>query len=215
MRHGFADLRTLADRRQRALVFDMAERVIILALYGWLVMRLLPEKAGGIGGYARLLLVSEGVVVVLLLIRHRTERISLDARDWAVAFSGTLAPLMVTRAGPQLAPGAGLALMLVGLVIHLGAKLSLRRSFGIVPADRGVRTGGFYRLVRHPMYAGYMLAHLGFLLVSPSLWNMAVYAFGWTMLIMRMKAEEAVLAANPGYRAYMQRVRWRVMPGLF
>ncbi|RMF15221.1 MAG: isoprenylcysteine carboxylmethyltransferase family protein [Alphaproteobacteria bacterium] len=215
MRHGFADLQTFADRRQRPLVFDMAERIVVLALYGWLVMRLLPGKAGGIGGYALLLLVSEGVVVVLLLIRRRAQRISLDARDWAVAFAGTLAPLMVTRAGAPLAPGAGLALMLVGLVGHLGAKLSLRRSFGIVPADRGVRTGGFYRLVRHPMYAGYMLAHLGFLLVAPSLWNMAVYAFGWTMLIVRIRAEEAVLAGNPGYRAYMQRVRWRVMPGLF
>ncbi len=211
---GLAEKTPFHATPRAAHLFDAVERIVVLALYGWLVLRLWPDARGGTGWYALLLLVSEGVVVLLLLIRRPAARISLDARDWTIAFAGTLAPLMVQRTDAPLAPAAGLLLMLAGLAVHLGAKLSLRRSFGIVPADRGVRTGGLYRFVRHPMYAGYMLAHVGFLLVAPSAWNLAVYVFGWTMLVLRMKAEERVLAANPAYRTYMERVGARVLPGL-
>jgi hypothetical protein len=34
-------------------------------------------------------------------------------------------------------PQLGFCVILIGLILHLGAKLNLRRSFGIVPADRG------------------------------------------------------------------------------
>jgi protein-S-isoprenylcysteine O-methyltransferase Ste14 len=135
--------------------------------------------------------------------------------DWAVAAGGTFAVLLVGKGGEPLHAPLGAFLILMGLVIHVGAKLSLRRSFGVVPANRGVKVGGFYQLVRHPMYAGYMLTHIGYLFVAPSVWNVAVYAGAWTFLIARIYAEERVLSADPEYQVFKSRVRYRLIPGVF
>jgi protein-S-isoprenylcysteine O-methyltransferase Ste14 len=78
-----------------------------------------------------------------------------------------------------------------------------------------VRAGGLYRLVRHPMYAGYMLTHIGFLLVAPSLWNAAIYAAAWALLIARIYAEEQMLSQDAAYQALKTRVRYRLVPGVF
>ena len=47
----------------------------------------------------------------------------------------------------------------VGLLFVIAGKITLGRSFGIVPANRGV-VAGPYTLVRHPIYAGYLLSHI-------------------------------------------------------
>ena len=53
-------------------------------------------------------------------------------------------------------------------------------------ANRGIMVGGPYRMIRHPMYAGYMLNQFGFLLDNPSAWNLAVYCVCWGMQIGRI-----------------------------
>lgn len=60
------------------------------------------------------------------------------------------------------------------MATHVGAKLCLWRSFGLVAAHRGLKAGGLYAVVRHPMYAGYVISHVGYLLVAPSWWNLAI-----------------------------------------
>ena len=45
---------------------------------------------------------------------------------------------------------------------------------GIVAAHRGIKTGGLYRAVRHPIYAAYLLAFGGFVLAHPSGYNTLV-----------------------------------------
>ena len=196
-------------------LLDLVEQVVVLALYSWLVFRLWPNEFSASNWYPLLILLSEGLVVLLLLIRRPTERISTRGRDWALAAGGTFVVLFVDRGGPPLMGPLGALLMLLGLAIHVGAKLSLRRSFGLVAANRGVKVGGLYRLVRHPMYAGYMLSHAGYLLVAPSLWNAAVYAVGWAFLVARIYAEERVLSEDPAYHAFKAKVRYRLLPGLF
>lgn len=195
-------------------LLDLVEQLAVLALYSWLVVRLWPGEFSATNWHP-LLLLSEGLVVVLLLIRRPTDRISTKGLDWVLAAGGTFVVLLVDRGGPPLHGPLGAVLMLLGLAIHVGAKLSLFRSFGVVAANRGVKVGGLYRLVRHPMYAGYMLTHAGFLLVAPSLWNLAVYAAAWAFLVARIHAEEKVLGADPEYQTFKGRVRYRLMPGLF
>jgi protein-S-isoprenylcysteine O-methyltransferase Ste14 len=203
----------ISKNRRRAL--DAFEQAVVLVLYIWLVWRLFPETLTLANWWPVLLLISEGLVVVLLLLRRQTDQISTDLRDWAVAFGGTFLVLLVGPSGESISVPAGAVLMVAGLAINVGAKLSLRRSFGLVAADRGVKQHGLYALVRHPMYAGYMLTHAGFLLLAPSLWNVAIYAVAWTLLVARIFAEERVLSANPLYRAYAASARYRLVPGLF
>ena len=108
-----------------------------------------------------------------------------------------------------------MALVAAGNALQLAAKLALRRSVGIAPAHRGLKTGGPYGLVRHPMYAGYLLVHIGILILMPSVLNAGVYAIGWLAQLRRLAAEEALLGGDPAYRAYCQKVRWRLVPRVF
>jgi len=198
-------LRRLADR---------AEQVIAASLYLWLCLRLLPHTFPPEHFYPLMVLLSEGMVLLFLLIRRRTDKISVNARDWIVAFGGTIAPLLVVNSETAFLPQAGLVVLMIGFVLHVGAKLALRRSMGVVPADRGVKTLGLYGFVRHPMYLGYMIVHIGFLVAAPSLWNAAVYAVTWALLVGRIFLEEQFLSANADYRAYCVKVRYRLIPGV-
>ena len=102
-----------------------------------------------------------------------------------------------------------------GLAISIAAKLFLNRSFGIVAANRGVKSGGPYRLVRHPMYLGYITTQVGFLIDNFTLLNALLYAGSWTLQILRIREEEGILAKDDIYAAYSQRVRWRLLPGVY
>lgn len=94
------------------------------------------------------------------------------------------------------------------------AVAGLGRSFGIVAANRGVRTRGPYRVVRHPLYAAYLVTYVGYLLSYPRLLNVAVVAVTTAVMVARALAEEHLLAADPEYRAYRERTRWRFLPGV-
>ena len=192
---------------------DRLEQVLILILWGWLVYRVeLSDNP-----LAPLLLISETTVMVFVLLRRPTEDISIRPLDWFLATTATGLPMLIS---PDSFPLPGLAMLGVALVLggnlfQFWAKLSLRRSFGIAPANRGIKIGGPYRFVRHPMYAGYLFAHIGILLLLPSWINLAIYTLSWWAQIYRLRAEERLLLEDPDYQAFAERVRWRLVPGLF
>ena len=93
------------------------------------------------------------------------------------------------------------------------AKIVLGRSFGLLPAQRGLVMAGPYRIVRHPIYFGYLIGHIGFLLVNFSWRNAAVLALLYVAQVVRIQREEAMLVAtDAAYWRYQQRVRWRLLP---
>ena len=199
------------------LACDLGEMAIVLMLYIGLVMRLI-ETDGTPWNLANLLLIpSEGLVVVFLLFRRRTERISLRWQDWLLALSATTAPMLVEPGVgvPAVPPMLGASLLLAGTIIQVHAKLALGRSFGCVPAHRGLKLAGPYRFVRHPMYAGYLLGHVAFLLMNPTVWNFAVYLACYSLQIPRLLYEERLLGSDPQYRNYQASVKYRLIPGVF
>jgi protein-S-isoprenylcysteine O-methyltransferase Ste14 len=198
-------------------LLDRGEQVLILALWVWLVQRVLHSLASGVNPDSWLLLVSETAVMIFTLIRRPTQAISLELGDWLLAITATAAPLLIQPAPETfvaLRP-VGVMLVLLGNLGQAAAKLALARSFGIAPANRGVKVSGPYRLIRHPMYGGYLWVHIGLLILMPSVLNLVIYAIGWTAQIRRLLAEEALLGQDEAYRTYMQKVRWRLVPGLF
>ncbi len=196
-------------------ILDRGEQTAALVFYAFLVERIWPENLS-LGALApAIVLLSEGVVILFLIIRRPTTFISLRPQDWIVAIAGTVAPLLIIKGAEPANLSIGIFLMLFGMATQVSAKLSLRRSFGLVAANRGVKTGGAYRYVRHPMYLGYMISHVGFILMSPTVWNLAVYAIGWTCLVARVAFEERLLSEDAAYQAFKQRVRFKLVPGLF
>ena len=68
---------------------------------------------------------------------------------------------------------------------------------------------------RHPMYAGYIIPHIGFLLAYPTLWNLAVYSGALVAQVARILREERILNGQPLYRQFSSLVRYRLLPGVF
>ena len=98
---------------------------------------------------------------------------------------------------------------------YLAGKVALGRSFGLMPANRGIVSSGIYRVVRHPIYAGYLVTHAAFLAAHPAPLNLLLLVVSDVCLLVRAAFEERTLTLDPAYRSYMGEVRWRVVPGLF
>jgi protein-S-isoprenylcysteine O-methyltransferase Ste14 len=75
--------------------------------------------------------------------------------------------------------------------------------------------GGPYQWVRHPIYVGYAVTQIAFLLSHPSWWNLMVYAAAFSAQCMRISAEEKVLSQDPAYVAYMSKTPYRIVPFIF
>ena len=75
---------------------------------------------------------------------------------------------------------------------------------------------GLYGIVRHPMYTATLLMFLLMPIVLGSAWALLVFGVYPVLIIRRINNEEQVLAAGlPGYADYQQRVRWRLIPGIW
>jgi protein-S-isoprenylcysteine O-methyltransferase Ste14 len=195
-------------------VFDLVERGVLLVLSLSAMVRLAPKALEA--PHVALLLISEGLAVAFILLRRSAVRSDCSPYSAVIAFVGTGAPLLVIApGGPLIPPIAGFWIMIAGLLLNISAKVALNRSFGLTAANRGVKREGPYRFLRHPMYAGYAANQAAFLLLNPCLWNLAVYAVGWSVQILRIRAEEALLLEDPAYQAYAGQVRFRLLPGIF
>jgi protein-S-isoprenylcysteine O-methyltransferase Ste14 len=200
-----------------ARALDFVERALAASLYAWLVFRIVAgwHREAGLASF--FILPSEGLVLAFLLVRRPAKALSFARRDWALAFLATAAPMLVVPGigKPLVPPVVAAVVMVMGMLVQLHAKLTLGRSFGCVAAHRGLKLDGPYQLVRHPMYAGYFIGHLAFLLVNPTAWNCVAYATCYALQVPRLLTEERFLAVDPAYAQYLTRVRWRLLPGLF
>lgn len=198
-------------------VRDLRARACIAALFTLLSVNLLLNfmRTGHVTGL--LLLASEALVVVLTAVRRRARLVD---RTVAAAVTTTLSmagpPLLRATDALPLVPDALTAIVsAVGLALVIVGKMTLGRSFGLAPANRGVVVRGPYGFVRHPIYTGYLITHLGFVVANPSPWNVVVIVIADAALIVRALMEERVLSHDATYQGYCQRVGWHLVPGVF
>lgn len=199
-----------------AKLLDLIERLIVGSFFVHFVFHML--RSPGIHTHWTLLLfASEFLPVVYIVLRKSSTSLSHRPLDWIVGIAGSIAPLLISPAAAHpLVPAAiCFVLMVGGILLQIAAKIVLGRSFGIIPANRGVKVLGPYRFVRHPMYAGYTLTHIGFFLAMPSPMNAAFYIGALGLEIARIYREERVLMRDRSYRAFAGRVRYRLLPGVF
>ena len=167
------------------------------------------------------------------------ERQNIKSVQGAKAWDKVLAPLMALSVAHPLVIVAGLDhrygwspefplwLIVFGLIlISLGYgfatwALAENRFFSSVvriQTDRGhvVCDSGPYRIVRHPGYAGNILALPGIVLALGSVWALIPAVVALIIAVIRTALEDQTLQEElPGYRDYAQRVCYRLMPGVF
>ena len=196
---------------------DLPARAVVCVLFTLLSVNLFRDwaRTGHVTGL--LLLASELCVVVLTVVRRRAgsvDRSSLSAIVTAISLVGP--PLLRPSGAHGVLPDAATAAISgLGLIVVVIGKIALGRSFGLVPANRGVVVAGPYTWVRHPIYTGYVITHAAFLLAHPSPLNIGIVAITDIALVVRALAEERILSDDAMYRSYCLRVNWHLVPGVF
>lgn len=202
---------------QARVLGDLAARAAIIVLFSMMALRFGSDflQTGRVTGL--FLLLSEALVVVLTVARRSAAAIDRSVRARLLTLVSIIGPpMLVPGAGTALAPElTTVSLSIAGLCVVIAGKITLGRSFALLPANRGVVSTGVYGIVRHPIYMGYLVTHVAFLVASPSLFNLAALVVADGALLARAVCEEQTLALDPQYRDYQTRVRWRVAPGLF
>src|SRR5210317_1544992 len=167
------------------------------------------------------------------------ERQNIENFQNAKAWDKVLAPLMAVTVGYPMVVVAGLDhrynwssefplwLIVFGFIlISLGYAfaawaLAENRFFSSVvriQTDRGhvVCDSGPYRFVRHPGYAGNILALFGIVLALSSVWTLIPATVAVIIAVIRTLLEDQVLQDElPGYLEYAQCVRYRLIPGIY
>jgi protein-S-isoprenylcysteine O-methyltransferase Ste14 len=204
-------------RLDRARVTDLMSRALIVTLFTMLSVNLFADfvRTGHVTGL--LLLAGEALVVILTVVRRKAMRVDRSVAAGVLTMLSVAGPPMLRASDVDaLVPDAATAMIsAIGLGLVVIGKMALGRSFGLVPANRGVVVRGPYTFVRHPIYTGYLITHVAFFIADPTPWNAAVIVIADTALILRALMEERVLSADAEYQSYCSRVGWHLVPGVF
>jgi protein-S-isoprenylcysteine O-methyltransferase Ste14 len=202
---------------KRADLTDFLSRLCVGVLFLFLTINLLNEfvRTGRVTGL--LLVVSESLVVVLTIVRRHARLVDRTPVAAVLTVVSVVGPPLLRAATvtPLASDDLTAVVSGLGVLIVIVAKMTLGRSFGIVPANRGVVTRGPYAIVRHPIYTGYLITHVAFVAAYPTAWNVAVVLIGDAALIARALVEEHLLAEDRSYQTYCSRVSWHLVPGVF
>jgi protein-S-isoprenylcysteine O-methyltransferase Ste14 len=158
------------------------------------------------------------MLLVLFVIRRRTTNSSHSPRHWIFALSGTFLPFAMSSIESQhsaLLFWVTLPLQLTGMAISIIALSALGRSFGIIAANRSVKSGGPYAIVRHPLYLGEAIWFSSIILQNLSWYNLLIFAVQISCQIRRIFDEEALLSSDRMYQHYRNVVHYRLIRHLF
>jgi protein-S-isoprenylcysteine O-methyltransferase Ste14 len=191
--------------------------------------------------WAYLAIFAIGVIInAVLLMRISPEliaeraRVGPNARRWDEGLGrlwGILSVVAMLIAGlnvrfgwpPQIPPELQLVAVLfvvLGSALASWAMISNRFFSGTfrIQEERGHTTvsGGPYRFIRHPGYAGWTLSGIALALMLGSLWALIPAVLAAIALVARTALEDETLQEElEGYKEYAQRVRYRLVPGIW
>lgn len=146
-----------------------------------------------------LISLSFGALIVAIIV---------SALDWRFGWSGVSLPIIVLG---NVFVATGLLLTLVVMVQNRFAASTIRTM-----DDQQVISTGLYGIVRHPMYAGALIMSVGIPLALGSYWGLLIVLVVVPVLVMRINDEEQMLVGElAGYADYRQKVRFRLIPGIW
>ena len=122
------------------------------------------------------------------------------------------------RVDIPLARPIGVAVMAIGAVALLVSFFNLGGQLVAQPTpipDGRLIQFGLYRFVRHPIYLAVLLLIIGGLFRTPSVSGLLVIIASVAFFDAKSTHEERLLTARyPGYEAYREQTRWKMLPGV-
>jgi protein-S-isoprenylcysteine O-methyltransferase Ste14 len=173
------------------------------------------QKTGSLFSFTIVLI--NGLILMLYFVRREPNTLIEFPFAWLISIVTTLLPFLYRPIQEAFLPellNVGYYVQIIGVAAIIGSLLSIRESIGIVPANRGIKIGGLYQLVRHPLYASELLFFSGYVLSNQSLLNFILLLLSFAMQYSRSRIEENFLINDPGYKLYMSCTRYRFIPGL-
>lgn len=173
-----------------------------------------------------------GIVLMVknpaLLARRLNSRESEPAQRQVIALSALMFVAAFVTAGlnkrfgwivmPRWSELVAAVLFLMGFLMYgevLRENAYLSRTVEVAEGQRVVDTG-LYGVVRHPMYAATLLMFLSMPLVLGSPVSLAIMLIYPALIVRRIRNEEELLKRDlPGYGEYTQKVKYRLIPGIW
>jgi protein-S-isoprenylcysteine O-methyltransferase Ste14 len=160
------------------------------------------------------------VMGAVVAVRRPAHRFDMNPLSWLAGVSASVLGVTLNfvhvggehRVGPLVLTRT---LAVLGTVFMTFSRLSLGRSFALVPADRGIKTGGAYRVVRHPIYGSFLFSVTALLLSRFSVSLLALVGLSLFLMVYRAGREERLLGLDPAYLAYAERVKYRFLPLIY
>lgn len=189
-----------------------------LAMAGFFFAAVAPQAVHLHSSLADLIwIIGAGTMGLFSLVRRAPVTARVDFISIAVFGLVILIPALMRTAAPAtgLLAASGIATEVAGVLFSQVARIYLGRSFGILPANRGIVTSGPFRLVRHPVYLGWLVLVLGRVACFPTWRNLALFLAVIPFVMWRIALEEGLLGEGFEYRDYCGKVAWRLVPGVY
>jgi protein-S-isoprenylcysteine O-methyltransferase Ste14 len=185
------------------------------------------------------LLWSAGTIIFILPVNPQMlaerSRPQPGAKKWDMVMVGTMGVFLMAayvvacldvRYGwaapfPLWAQIAGVVVAVLGYDVLIVWSMAVNAFFSTIvriQTDRqhAVVSSGPYRFVRHPGYVATILFYLATPFVFGSTWSMLPALLAAAVIVIRTALEDKTLQAElPGYKEYAERVRFRLLPGIW
>lgn len=156
-------------------------------------------------------------ITLVFLLRRPSKLTSRNVGDWIAAIGGTFITYLYTSRAkpiyPFIVPTAYLVMIATAFISTIGI-INLGRSFGLVPANRGIKTDLLYGIVRHPLYLLYTIYDLAVISLAFSLHNCYICILHALFSYLRAKREENILMQDIAYKEYASKTRYMFLPGV-
>lgn len=179
---------------------------------GYVVRRAPRERATGFGRVVLPFVAAFWPMAPFFLRSLAAQVARTTQAAWAAGFSGWITAVMTPSELPVVIYLASVGLIGLGNLLDIWSYFTLRRSLSIVAEARELVTGGPYRWIRHPIYAGQFIAQAGVWLglQAGKPWCAIYFAAFVVMQLVRARIEDRVLtdAFGERYAEWKRRAKW-------
>jgi len=207
----------IRNTKVEAFLKSRAFSILLCLFWGYLTFVSSQDLLESFNHTELMWLIYNVTISFLFLVRTRPSVVSMNVVHWAIA-------LITSFSGFFFEQGAGwtpiLSLsgdILISFAILLGIITAtvLGRSYDFLPALRLAKTKYVYQFVRHPMYASSIIIKLGYFLKNISIYNFVLLIIIIVLYDRRGRYEEDIMSTDNAYVGYLQKVKYRFIPGIY